>query len=120
VTHGAGILRIDLATKKSESVNGSPGLALDGIEWIGYFENSLLALQRRPDGAMAAVRFRFDRRGRTLTAFDTFGAAVARGAAVLGDTFFFVSALPEGTVVARVNLRARSPASRTAKSGKRR
>ena len=107
VAHGGGILRIDLATKKSESVNGSPGLALDGIEWIGYFENSLLALQRRPDGVMAAMRFRLDRRGRTVTAVDTFGVAAAGGAAVLGDTFFFFAALPEGTVVARVNLRDR-------------
>ena len=39
---------------------------------------------------------------------------------MFGDTFFFVSASPEGTVVARVNLRARSQASRTAKPGKRR
>ena len=120
VAHGGGLLRIDLATKRSESVTGSPGLALNGIEWIGYFENSLLALQRRPDGAMAAVRFRLDRRGRTLTAVETLGTAAAGGAAVFGDTFFFVSASPEGTVVARVNLRARPQASRTAKPGKRR
>jgi hypothetical protein len=119
VAHGGGILRIDLATKKSESVTGSPDLAPDGIEWIGYFENSLLALQRRPDGALAAVRFRLDRRGRTLTAVDTIGAAAAGGATVFGDTFFFVSESPEGMVVARVNLRARSQASRTAKPGKR-
>ncbi len=120
VAHSGGILRIDLATKKSESVKGSAGLALGGIDWIGYFENSLLAVQRRPDGSMAAVRFRFDRRGRTLTAVDTFGAAAATGAALLGDTFFFVSPVPEGTAVARVNLRAAPKASKTAKPGKRR
>ena len=119
VAHGGGILRIDLATKRSESVKSSPGIALDGIEWIGYFENSLLAVQRRPDGALAAVRFRFDLRGRTLTAVDTLGAAAAKGAAILGDTFFFVSAVPEGTAVARVNLRAGSRAKQTAKPGKR-
>lgn len=119
VAHGSGILRIDLTTKRSESVKGPPGIALDGIEWIGYFENSLVAVERRPDGAMAAVRFRFDSRGRTVTSVDTLGEAAARGAAILGDTFFFVSTLPEGTVVARVNLRAGSRGSQTAKRGKR-
>ena len=119
VAHGGGILRIDLATKRIESVKGPPGISLDGIEWIGYFENSLLAVERRSDGAMAAVRFRFDSRGRTLTSVETFGAAAAKGAAILEDTFFFVSTLPEGTVVARVNLRAGSRGSQTAKRGKR-
>jgi hypothetical protein len=119
VAHGGGILRIDLMTKKSQTVTGPPGLALNGIEWIGYHEGSLLALQRGPDGAMAAVRFRLAPRGRTLTAVDTLGAAAAGAAAVFADTFFFVSASPEGSVVARVNLRARSQTSRTAKPRKR-
>jgi hypothetical protein len=120
VAHGGGILRIDLATKRSESVTASPGVALDGIEWIGYFEGSLLALQRRADGALAAVRFRLDKRGYRLTAVDTLGAAASGAAAVFGNTFFFVAASSEGTAVARVNLRARSQASRAAKPGKRR
>jgi hypothetical protein len=107
VAPAGGILRIDLATQRSESIKSLPGIALDGIEWIGYFADSLLAVQRRPDGAMAAVRFLFDRRGRTLTAVETFGAAAAKGAVVLGDTFFFVSASPEGTAVARVELVSR-------------
>lgn len=111
VAHAGGILRIDLATKRIERVGAATGVALDGIEWIGYFENSLLAVQRRPDGAMAAVRFRLDRRGRTATAVDALGAAAARGAAVLGDMFFFLSATPEGTAVARVNLRSGPQAS---------
>lgn len=105
VSHAGGILRVDLATKRSESVKSSPGIALDGIEWIGYFENSLLAVQRANDGAMAAVRLRFDRSGHTVTAVDAFGAAAAKSATLLGDTFFFVSPSPEGTSVARVKLR---------------
>jgi hypothetical protein len=115
VTHSGGILRIDLATKRSESVKASPGISLDGIAWIGYFDNSLIALQSDPDGRMSAVRFRFDRRGRTLTAVDTFGAAAAKGAAILGDTFYFVSAAPDGAAVARVNLRAGSKTPQTTK-----
>jgi hypothetical protein len=55
---------------------------------------------------MSAVRFRFDRRGRTVTAVDTFGTAAAKSAVVLGNTFFFVAAMPVGTAVARVDLRA--------------
>ena len=106
LSHAGGLLRIDLATKRIEPVNAAPGIPLDGIEWIAYFENSLLAVQRRPDGTMAAVRFRFDRRGRTLTAVDTFGTAAAKSAAVLGTTLFSVAALPVGTAVARVDLRA--------------
>ena len=105
VSHAGGILRIDLATKRIENVQSAPGIPLDGIEWIAYFENSLLAVQRRPDGTMAAVRFRFDRRGRTLTGVETFGAAGAKGAAVVADTFYFVLALPGGTAVARASLR---------------
>ena len=104
VAHAGGILRIDLATKRSESVKAPAGISLDGIEWIGYFNNSLVAVQRTPDGTMAAVRFRFDRRGRTVTAVDSFGAAAAKGAALLGDTFYFVSASPEGPSVARVQV----------------
>ena len=120
VAHAGGILRIDLATKQIESVGAATGIALDGIEWIGYFENSLLAVQRRPDGAMAAVRLRLDRPGRTATAVDAFGAAAARGAAVLGDMFFFLSVSPEGTAVARVNLRSGPQASAKVPPGKRR
>jgi hypothetical protein len=105
VAHAGGILRVDLASRRSTRVSGAKGIALDGIEWIGYFDNSLLAVQRRPDGALAAMRFRFDSRGRTITAIDTYGAAAAAGAAILGDTFFFVSASPGGTAVARVKLR---------------
>lgn len=110
VAHAGGILRIDLGTKQSESIKSSPGISLDGIEWIGHFDNSLLALQRHSDGTMAAVRLRFDRRGRTLTAVDTFGPATGKGAAVLGDVFFYMSTAPDGTAVARVNLRAPSQA----------
>lgn len=110
VTHAGGILRVDLATGQSESVKSAPGIPLDGIEWIGYFDNSLLAVQRRADGTMAAVRFRFDRRGRTLAAVETFGAAASKGAAVLGDTLFYVAAGPDGTTVARINLRAAAQA----------
>ena len=105
VTHATGILRVDLAAKRIEPVSASPGIPLDGIEWIGYFDNSLLAVQRRPDGTLNALRLRFDRRGRTLTAFDTFGTALAKGGAILGNTFYFVAALPAGTAIARVNLR---------------
>ena len=108
VAHAGGILRVDLANKRSVSVSGATGIALDGIEWIGYFENSLVAVQRRSDGAMAAMRFRLDRRGRTVAAADTFGAAAATGAAILGDTFFFVAPRSEGSAVARVNLRTES------------
>ena len=120
VAHAGGILRIDLATKQIVSVGAATGIALDGIEWIGYFENSLLAVQRRPDGAMAAVRIRLDRPGRTATAVDALGAAAGRGAAVLGDMFFFLSASPEGAAVARVNLRSRPQASAKVPPGKRR
>jgi hypothetical protein len=104
VAHAGGILRIDLAAKRSEDVKASAGIALDGIEWIDYVNNSLVAVQRRPDGAMAAVRLRVDRRGRTVTAVDSFGAAAAKGAALLGDTLYFVSASPEGPSVARVQI----------------
>ena len=105
VTHGDGILRIDLASKRIENVKTAAGISLDGIEWIGWFDNSLLAVQRRDDGSMAAVRLRFDRSGRAIAAVDTFGAAAAKGAAILGNTFYFVAALPGGTAVARVSLK---------------
>lgn len=105
VAHSGGIVRIDLAAKQSEKVKSSDGVVLDGIEWIGYFDNSLLAVQRHADGTTAAVRFRLDRRGRTAIAAETLGAAAARGAAVVGDMFFYMSPVPDGTAVARVNLR---------------
>ena len=47
-----------------------PASRWTGSSGSAISKNSLLALQRRPDGAMAAVRFRLDRRGRTLTAVD--------------------------------------------------
>ena len=120
VAHAGGLVRIGLATKLSTGVKSSLGIRLEGIEWIGHFENSILAVQRQADGTMAAVRFRFDRSGRTAMAVDTFGAAASRGAAVLGDTFFYVSALPDGgTAVERVNLRSRSRAAPPATPTKR-
>ena len=120
VAHAGGLVRIGLATKRSTGVKSSRGIRLEGIEWIGHFENSILAVQRQADGTMAAVRFRFDRSGRTAMAVDTFGAAASRGATVLGDTFFYVSALPDGgTAVARVNLRSSPRAAPSATPAKR-
>jgi hypothetical protein len=120
VAHAGGLVRIGLAAKRSTGVKSSLGIRLEGIEWIGHFENSILAVQRQADGTMAAVRFRFDRSGRTVTALDTFGAAASRGAAVLGDTFFYISALPDGsTAVERVNLRSRPRAAPSARRTKR-
>lgn len=107
VAHAGGIARIDLAKKRSDGVKATHGIKLEGLEWIGHFENSILAVQRRPDGTLAALRIRLDRNGRSAVAVDTFGAAASRGAAVLGDTFFYISALPNGrTAVERVNLRS--------------
>jgi hypothetical protein len=112
VAHAGGIVRVDLAAKRSNGVKAGRGIKLDGIEWIGHFENSILAVQRLPDGTKAAVRLRFDRSGRTVAAVDTFGAAASRAAAVRGDSFFYLAALPGGgTAVERVNLR--SPVSAT-------
>jgi hypothetical protein len=107
VAHAGGIVRIDLTKKRSDGVKGTHGIKLEGLEWIGHFENSLLAVQRRPDGTLAAMRIRLDRNGRSAVAVDTFGAAASKGAAVLGDTFFYISSLANGrTAVERVNLRS--------------
>jgi len=109
VAHAGGIARIDLAKKRSDGVKGARGVKLEGIEWIGHFEHSILAVQRQPDGTMAAVRFRLDDNGRTAVAAERFGAAASHGAAGLGDTFFYLSVVPgRGTAVQRIDLRSGS------------
>jgi hypothetical protein len=105
VAHAGGIARVN-TTGAPTPLRATGNLSLHGIEWLGSDERSLLALQRRPDGVLAAVRLRVSARGDAVVALDVFGSADSPAAAIADHALHYIVREPDGTrVVARVALR---------------
>jgi hypothetical protein len=106
VAHESGIARVDTVTGRVTSVTSGPGVQLTGFERIRWARDSLLGVQRLPDGSRIAVRIRIvdsvatasEVIDNSLTGADNFVAAVS------GDEFYFLVHQPgsdAGDVVIR-------------------
>jgi hypothetical protein len=105
VAHAAGVVRVDLARRRSAPLASASNVDLGGLQWIGRHQDTLLAIQARPDRTLEAIRLRLDRRGRRVTAIEMLGPAGSRAAAVMGGVFYYIASLPDGgTAVRRVKL----------------
>jgi hypothetical protein len=105
IAHAGGIARVN-TTGAPTPLRATGDLSLHGIEWLGSDERSLLALQRRPDGVLAAVRLRVSGRGDAVVALDVLGSADSPAAAIADNALHYIVREPDGTrVVARVVLR---------------
>jgi hypothetical protein len=106
IAHAGGIARVNSAAGAVTPLRAAGDLPLQGIDWLGSDERSLLALQRQADGVLAAVRLRVSARGDTVVALDVLGSADSPAAAIADNTLHYIVRTPDGTrVVARVALR---------------
>jgi hypothetical protein len=105
IAHAEGIARVN-TTGAPTPLRATGDLSLHGIEWLGSDERSLLALQRRANGVLAAVRLRVSARGDAVVALDVLGSADSPAAAIADNALHYIVREPDGTrVVARVALR---------------
>lgn len=105
VSHRAGIMRLDLAQRRGTAVTAAKGMDLTGLQWIEYAGTSLLGIQRRTGGTLAAVRIRLDAAGRRATAVEELGPAASPAATVMNGAFYFVEDRPGGRVVRSIPVR---------------
>ena len=90
VSHAGGIVRLDLAKRSSVALTAARGVDLRGLQWIEHLAGTLLGIQRRADGTLAAVRIRLDNRGRRATSLAVVGPAASRAAAVMTGRFYYL------------------------------
>jgi hypothetical protein len=106
IAHAGGIARVSSGTGVPAPLRATGDMSLQGIEWLGSDGRVLLALQRRPDGVLAAVRLRVSGRGDAVVAIDVLGSADSPVAAIAGDALHYIVRTADGTrAVARVALR---------------
>lgn len=117
VSHTAGLLRIDVASRVAQPVampTDGGGGDLHSIEW---HQNSLLAIRQEPGGARV-VRARLNTRGTTVTAIDVIQPARTTAGALAGDDYYFLgedegdAGLAFRSVPARAASAPRSPPKR--------
>ncbi len=106
-----GIARVDITSGAATSVTGSPELQLGGLERVRWARDSLIGVQRLPDGSRRSVRIRFVNGGPVTIAVleGNVPPSAGHAATVSGDEFFFVVQQPGGdsqdVVVRRARLR---------------
>jgi hypothetical protein len=98
VAHQSGIARVDTITGRVTPVTSAPDVRLTGFERIRWARDSLLGVQRLPDGSRIVVRIRIvdsvatasEIIDNSLTGADNLVAAVS------GDEFYFLVHQPRG------------------------
>lgn len=105
VSHAGGIVRLDLVARRSAALTAAKGVDVRGLEWLEHDAGSLLGIQRRADGMLAAVRIRLDSSGRRATSLDNLGPAASRAATVMNGVFYFLEDRPDGRVMRSIPVR---------------
>jgi hypothetical protein len=105
VSHAGGIARLDLARRRSAGLSAAKGIDLRGLQWMEHYEGSLLGIQRRSDGTLAAVRIRLDSGGARATALEVVGPSASPAATVMNGVFYFLESREGTRVVRAVSLR---------------
>jgi hypothetical protein len=67
IAHAGGLVRVDLQQRAVRALAAPAGLALDTIERIRWHRNTLVAIQRRADGARALAILQLDSAGTRVT-----------------------------------------------------
>jgi hypothetical protein len=106
VAHASGIARVDTVTGATEPVASSPDAPLVGFERIRWARDSLVGIQRLPDGSYRAVRVKIvDRRAAAIDIIDSGISTTDHPVAtVSGDEFYVLVHQPasdDGYVVIR-------------------
>lgn len=110
VSHGGGLLSVDLASKRTTQVTAPESITLSGLERIRLRGDSLVAVQRGDGDSRRIVRLNVNARGTRIVSSKILDAAApasaATAATVAGDAFYYLSAGSSGDkAVRRVVLR---------------
>jgi hypothetical protein len=105
VSHAGGIVRLDLARRRSTAIATAKGVDVRALQWIEYYAGSLLGIQRRADGTLVAVRIRLDSRERRATSLEVVGPAASRAATVMNGVFYYLENRGENRVLRAVPIR---------------
>ena len=85
-------------------MTATKGVDIQGLQWLERYRDSLLGIQQQPDGSLAAVRIRLDRRGRRAQAVEVIGPAASRAATVMSGVFYYLESREGSRVVRAVRL----------------
>ena len=105
VSHAGGLLRLDLDARRSAALTVAKRVDVRGLQWIEYDAGSLLGIQRRADGTLAAVRIRLDSAARRATSLEVLGPAASRAATVMNGVFYYLENRPGGQVMRSISVR---------------
>jgi hypothetical protein len=115
VAHADGIVRLDVATGAVTPLSGPRDVQLTGFERLRWDRDSLIGIQRLPDGTRRVVSIRLSRAGGRPVSMDVIAPDVSMPdpmAATLSEhVFYFVTDQPQGSgagpeiIVRRAQLR---------------
>jgi hypothetical protein len=115
VAHAEGIVRMDVATGAVTPLSGPKDVQLTGFERVRWDRDSLIGIQRLPDGTRRVVSIRLARTGGRAISMDVIAPDVSMPdpmAATLSEhVFYFVTDQPQGSgagpeiIVRRAQLR---------------
>jgi hypothetical protein len=105
VSHGSGLLRLDLATRKAALMTGPKGVELGGFERIRWHRGALVGIQKARDGSRQVVRLQLNATGRAVTKATIVDAPVPASdgavfATVSGDELSYFVSTDEGSSTA--------------------
>jgi hypothetical protein len=105
VTHGDGIQRVDLESRRASAVSAAPGVSLAGIARIRWHDRKLIGIQRTGAAGHRAVRLTLSRDGRRVTRTDvldpSIDAASPSATCISGDGLYYLAAGADGQMVVR-------------------
>jgi hypothetical protein len=106
VSHRAGLLRVDLDSRKSSRVSPQKSsVDVSGLERIRWRNGSLVAVQRGDGATCRVVRLALNRSGRRVLSSETLEASApasaATAATLAGDAFYYVAIGTAGDKVVR-------------------
>jgi hypothetical protein len=95
VSHGSGILRLDLAARTARPVAASKDVDVTGLARLRWHGGSLVGVQRLADGTCRIVRLQLDPNGQRVRSAEVLDAdlrmADPTAAALSGDGFYYLA-----------------------------
>ena len=114
VAHASGIVRADLASRRTRPLAAPKSIDLSGFTRLRWHRDALLGVQRTGDDAYRVVRLTLDAPGTRVTALTVLDEALRMpdptAAALAGDVFYYLAGGPSSelraeTIVRRVTVK---------------
>jgi hypothetical protein len=105
VSFANGVARLNLSNRTSIPVPAVKADDLADLHSIAAYGNTILAVQKQPDGTFEAVRIELNRSGRTAVARHVVEQAAAPAATLVGNTYFFLAQHGDDRVIRKLTLK---------------